>query len=276
MALGGTLRSGGAYRRRPQRSPRAVERGLSTCKFRAVASRLRSPASSNPGSARIEIIGQLAALAGHPAPRAAARRRGLRRGWPDRSRPRAPRSSVPARRAMAPRVAGQEQSRRPSGDCSAASATPPEPSQTVTHHEQRVFTIEEARDFLAANPAVQWIDAFVLDMNGHPRGKRLRRDDLVGVAKGGMMLPGLRVHHGPARQLHSARPARLWTTGDPDYNFRILSWHAWRPCLVDGDRASRRHVIVREGRSPRSSLRAAEAGRALQGRRPPVAAVELE
>ena len=40
------------------------------------------------------------------------------------------------------------------------------------------LSIEEAKEFLAANPTVQWIDAFVLDMNGHPRGKRLRREAL--------------------------------------------------------------------------------------------------
>ena len=51
------------------------------------------------------------------------------------------------------------------------------------------LTVDEAQDFLAANPAVQWVDVFVFDMNGIPRGKRMRRSDLVGVAKGGLMMP---------------------------------------------------------------------------------------
>ena len=50
-------------------------------------------------------------------------------------------------------------------------------------------SVEEAEAFLAANPAVQWIDAFVFDMNGIPRGKRLRRSDLLGVVKHGLMMP---------------------------------------------------------------------------------------
>ena len=40
------------------------------------------------------------------------------------------------------------------------------------------LTMDEAQAFLGANPAVQWIDAFVFDMNGIPRGKRIRRADL--------------------------------------------------------------------------------------------------
>jgi hypothetical protein len=40
------------------------------------------------------------------------------------------------------------------------------------------LTIDEAKGFLAANPLVQWIDASVFDMNGIPRGKRIRRSDL--------------------------------------------------------------------------------------------------
>ena len=51
------------------------------------------------------------------------------------------------------------------------------------------LTIDEAQAFLDANPAVQWIDAFLFDMNGIPRGKRIRRSDLLGVVKGGLMMP---------------------------------------------------------------------------------------
>jgi len=51
------------------------------------------------------------------------------------------------------------------------------------------LTSDEAQAFLDANPKVQWIDAFLFDMNGVPRGKRIRRSDLVGVAKQGLMMP---------------------------------------------------------------------------------------
>jgi glutamine synthetase len=51
------------------------------------------------------------------------------------------------------------------------------------------LTIDEAQAFLAGNPGVQWVDAFVFDMNGIPRGKRIRRSNLLGVAKGGLMMP---------------------------------------------------------------------------------------
>ena len=32
------------------------------------------------------------------------------------------------------------------------------------------LTLDEAQAFLDANPVVQWIDTFVFDMNGIPRG----------------------------------------------------------------------------------------------------------
>ena len=37
------------------------------------------------------------------------------------------------------------------------------------------LTSDEAQAFLDANPKVQWIDALLFDMNGVPRGKRIRR-----------------------------------------------------------------------------------------------------
>ena len=51
------------------------------------------------------------------------------------------------------------------------------------------LTLDEAQAFLDANPGVQWIDAFVFDMNGIARGKRIRCSDLLGVAKTGLMMP---------------------------------------------------------------------------------------
>jgi hypothetical protein len=51
------------------------------------------------------------------------------------------------------------------------------------------LTIDEAKAFLDANPGVQWIDAFIFDMNGIPRGKRMRRSDLPGAVTNGIMMP---------------------------------------------------------------------------------------
>ena len=49
--------------------------------------------------------------------------------------------------------------------------------------------IDEVKAFLDANPGVQWIDAFLFDMNGIPRGKRMRRSDLPGAVTNGIMMP---------------------------------------------------------------------------------------
>jgi glutamine synthetase len=44
-------------------------------------------------------------------------------------------------------------------------------------------TSDKAQGFLDANPAVQWIDAFMFDMNGIPRGKRIRRSATDGTGR---------------------------------------------------------------------------------------------
>jgi glutamine synthetase len=67
---------------------------------------------------------------------------------------------------------------------------------------------------------VQWIDLFLFDLNGVPRGKRLRRSDLLGVAAGGIMLPASVFIMDP-RGNCVEETGRLWETGDPD-----------RPCLI--------------------------------------------
>ena len=54
---------------------------------------------------------------------------------------------------------------------------------------EQLLTVADAKAFLEKNPTVQWIDLFLFDLNGVPRGKRLRRGDLLGVAEGGIMLP---------------------------------------------------------------------------------------
>ena len=83
-------------------------------------------------------------------------------------------------------------------------------------------SVEEAEAFLAANPAVQWIDAFVFDMNGIPRGKRLRRSDLLGVVKHGLMMPSSIFIMDPLGNC-VAETGRLWETGDHDHQCHLLS-----------------------------------------------------
>jgi glutamine synthetase len=139
----------------------------------------------------------------------------------------------------------------------------------------RFLSVDEAKDFLAANPTVQWIDAFVLDTNGHPRGKRLRRGDLVGVAKSGMMMPGSVFIMDP-RGNCIAETGRLWTTGDPDYNFRILAG-TLGAVPVDGTRFAQAVIVPEKDDplDPRFVLQK-QVERFKAHGHTPVAAVELE
>ena len=80
----------------------------------------------------------------------------------------------------------------------------------------------EAQAFLDANPAVQWIDIFLFDMNGIARGTRIRRSDLLGVAKGGVMMPTSVFIMDPLGNCVE-ETGRLWETGDPDHACHLLS-----------------------------------------------------
>jgi glutamine synthetase len=52
-------------------------------------------------------------------------------------------------------------------------------------HDERAAHHRRRQGFLDANPAVQWIDAFVFDMSGISRGKRIRRPDLLAAPRTG-------------------------------------------------------------------------------------------
>ncbi len=84
------------------------------------------------------------------------------------------------------------------------------------------LTVEEAAAFLDANPTVSWIDVLLFDMNGMPRGKRIRRLDLVSAAKSGLLLPAS-VYVLDPRGNSIAETGRLWETGDHDIPFRVLA-----------------------------------------------------
>jgi len=94
------------------------------------------------------------------------------------------------------------------------------------------LTIDEAQGFLDANPGVQWIDAFLFDMNGIPRGKRIRRSDLLGVVKGGLMMPMSVFIMDPLGNCIE-ETGRLWETGDPDHQCYLLSG-TLVPIPIDG------------------------------------------
>ena len=137
------------------------------------------------------------------------------------------------------------------------------------------LTIDEAQAFLAANSGVQWIDAFLFDMNGIPRGKRIRRSDLIGVAKNGLMMPTSVFIMDPLGNCVE-ETGRLWETGDRDHHCHLLSLTLVPVPVGDGRHAQVVMVIdAKDELDPRGVLvdqveRFAHAGQT------PVAAVELE
>lgn len=139
----------------------------------------------------------------------------------------------------------------------------------------RLLIVDEARKFLETNPSVQWIDLFLIDLNGVPRGKRLRRSDLLGVAESGIMLPASVFIMDP-RGNCIEETGRLWETGDPDRPCRILSG-TLVPVPVNGNTHAQA-VIALEGNDeldPRGVL-AKQVERFAGLGQTPVVAVELE
>lgn len=136
-------------------------------------------------------------------------------------------------------------------------------------------TVAEVEDFLAKHRSVAWIDLILFDMNGIPRGKRFRRDDLAGVAKSGLMMPASVFILDP-RGNSVEETNRLWETGDPDILFRMLAGTLTTLPLGDGSRAQAVIVVAEaEALDPREVLKAQVAALSASGRRP-VVAVELE
>jgi glutamine synthetase len=136
-------------------------------------------------------------------------------------------------------------------------------------------TIEEATAFLDANPTVTWIDILLFDMNGMPRGKRVRRADLIGAAKNGLLLPAS-VYVLDPRGNSIAETGRLWETGDHDIPFRILA--GTLKSVPVGARTHAQAVMVPVDfcdMDPRAVL-AAQIDRLAAAGQKPVVAVELE
>lgn len=137
------------------------------------------------------------------------------------------------------------------------------------------LTVEEAKSFLAANPTVQWIDVFTFDLNGIARGKRFRRDDLVGLAKNGLMIPASAFIIDP-RGNCIGETGRLWETGDPDVPGRILSG-TLAPVSVNG--ATHAQAVIdldTNGEMDARAVLVEQVSRMKKIGYTPVAAVELE
>jgi glutamine synthetase len=137
------------------------------------------------------------------------------------------------------------------------------------------LTSDEAQAFLDANPGVQWIDAFLFDMNGIPRGKRIRRSDLIGVAKSGLMMPTSVFIMDPLGNCVE-ETGRLWETGDRDHHCYLLSGTLVPIPVGDGRHAQAVMVIdAKDELDPRGVL-IDQVERLTRDGQTPVAAVELE
>jgi glutamine synthetase len=137
------------------------------------------------------------------------------------------------------------------------------------------LTLDEAKDFLAVNPGVQWIDAFLFDMNGIPRGKRIRSSDLLGVAKSGIMMPTSVFIMDPLGNCVE-ETGRLWETGDPDHQCHLLSRTLVPIPVGDGRHAQAVMVVdIKDELDPRAVL-VDQVERFTRAGQTPVAAVELE
>jgi glutamine synthetase len=137
------------------------------------------------------------------------------------------------------------------------------------------LTVDEAKAFLDVNPGVHWIDAFLFDMNGIARGKRIRRADLMSVARSGIMLPASVFIMDPLGNCVE-ETGKLWETGDPDLKCHLLSKTLVPIPVGDGRHAQAVLTVdVREELDPRAVL-GAQVERFARAGRTPVAAVELE
>jgi glutamine synthetase len=140
---------------------------------------------------------------------------------------------------------------------------------------QTAVLADEAKAFLDSHPSVQWIDIVLFDINGMPRGKRVRRGDLIGTAKSGLMMPAS-VYVLDPRGNSIAETGRLWETGDFDIPFRILPG-TLKPVPVGAGTHAQAVMVPADfcDMCPRGVL-ACQVERMAKARYKPVVAVELE
>jgi glutamine synthetase len=137
------------------------------------------------------------------------------------------------------------------------------------------LSMDEAQTFLDAHPAVQWIDTFVFDLNGIPRGKRIRRGDLASVVKRGVMMPASIFVMDPLGNCIE-ETGRLWETGDPDHQCYLLSRTLVPVPVGDGRHAQAVMVVeAREDLDPRALLQT-QVDRFTRAGQTPTVAIELE
>lgn len=75
--------------------------------------------------------------------------------------------------------------------------------------------VQQAQDFLAANPDIELIELFILDANGVPRGKLLHREELLALYQSGRPLPSTML--GLSIQGEDVEDTGLvWEVGDID------------------------------------------------------------
>ncbi|MEQ1715001.1 MAG: glutamine synthetase family protein [Hyphomicrobium sp.] len=138
------------------------------------------------------------------------------------------------------------------------------------------LTAEQAKAFLSQHKTVQWIDVFMHDLNGIARGKRIRSSDLMGFADKGFMVPST-CYIMDMRGSCVEETGRLWETGDPDLQFRILA-DTLAPVCVNGTTHAQAVMVPIEddgGLDPRRLLQRQVAALGKSGYHP-VTAVELE
>jgi glutamine synthetase len=138
------------------------------------------------------------------------------------------------------------------------------------------LSAEQAKAFLKAHPSVQWIDIFMHDLNGIGRGKRIRAADLIGFADKGFMVPST-CYIMDMRGSCVEETGRLWETGDPDLQFRVLADTLAPVSVADTTHAQAVMVPVEDdgGLDPRRILQRQVSELGKMGYHP-VVAVELE
>lgn len=92
----------------------------------------------------------------------------------------------------------------------------------VTVPAETYLTADDADAFLAAHPDVRWIDLIMFDMNGIARGKRIQPAALTGIAKKGILIPST-IYIIDTLGNCCEETGRLWESGDPDIEFRVLA-----------------------------------------------------
>lgn len=137
------------------------------------------------------------------------------------------------------------------------------------------LTADEAQAFLEANPTIEWIDVLIFDMNGIPRGKRIRRSDLAATAKHGVMIPSSIFIMDPLGNCVE-ETGRLWETGDSDHQCYLLASTLVPVPVGDSKRAQVVMAVEgKDGLDPRSVL-TDQVENFVRSGRIPVAAIELE